>query len=154
MRKEAAAVKDVPLKNPAALLERLALESANRLLLVDAPPSLASLLGDNRPIEKRPASIDARAIRSVKEEDFDAILVWREDRAGSRSLFDAVLKRLSPQGVLWVVTALKKVMGVTTPASRRLERSDLEKAFAAKGLSCDRETRVSAWHVGYRFVKT
>ena len=52
-----------------------------------------------------------------------------------------------------MVTALKKVRGPLTPAIHRLELSDLVKAFEKEGLTHDREVRVSAWHVAYRFVK-
>ena len=143
---------DVSLKNPGELGARLALGQGLRLLLVDAPASLEQLLSRARPPETLSA-VCGSALRSVKER-FDAILVWREDRVGSRSLFEALLKRLEPSGVLWVITAMKKVIGPATPAAHRLELSDLVKAFEREGLSYDRETRVSAWHVGYRFVRS
>jgi len=142
----------VALKNPTALAERLDLSSPRSLLLVDSPASLRALIDAERPPGQAAEAVEADAIRSIKSR-FEAILVWRESRVGSRSLFDAVLKRLEPAGTLWVVTAMKKVMGPSTPAVHRLELSDLEKAFAAEGLIRDRETRVSAWHVGYRFVR-
>jgi hypothetical protein len=143
---------DVVLKNPADLAARLNLPASQSLLLVDPPPSLRKLLEEERSPERAAEVVEARAIRSVKSR-FQAILVWREDRVGSRSLFDAVVKRLEPGGTLWVVTAMKKVKGPLTPAAHRLELSDLEKAFTAEGLVRDREARVSAWHVGYRFVR-
>jgi hypothetical protein len=144
---------DVSLKNQGELAARLALGQAPRLLLVDAPPSLEQLLARARPSESPLSAVAGTAIRSVKER-FDAILVWRENRVGSRSLFEVLLKRLEPSGVLWVITAMRKVIGPATPAAHRLELSDLVKAFEREGLSNDREARVSAWHVAYRFAKS
>ena len=136
---------------PDALAGRLDLSAAASLLLVDAPVNLARLLTGNRPTDRPGRSVAAEAIRSVKER-FEAILVWREDRAGSRSVLDYLVKRLKPAGVLWVVTARKKVRGPRTPAARRLELSDLEKAFSKEGLTHDREVRIPPWHVAYRFA--
>ena len=65
----------------------------------------------------------------------------------------SAVRRLRPEGSLWIVTAMRKVQGPRTPAAHRLDRSDLEKAFVASGLALDREARFSAWHVGYRFRK-
>ncbi len=73
---------------------------------------------------------------------------------GSRALFEAAVKRLEPAGRLWVVTAMKKVQGPKTPAGERLEAGDLEKGFGKAGLECDREARLSAWHVAYRFTRS
>ena len=139
-----------PLKNPADLAARLDLVQPERVLLIDPPPELASLVEGARvaPATTRQASGDA--LRMVKE-SFDAILVWREDRGGSRSVLDGAIKRLDRGGAIWVVTALKKVRGPTTPAVHRLELPDLVKAFAKDGLAHDREVRVSAWNVAYRF---
>ena len=97
-------------------------------------------------------SSEARYVRSIKEA-FDFILLWQESRVGSRAIFDAALKKLAPGGRLWVVTALRKVSGPRTPAIHRIELADLKKAFEKEGLSNDREARLSAWHVAYRFAK-
>lgn len=132
------------------LASRFDVSRAESLLLVDTPPSLQDLLGSERRPDQRIRAIAGSAIRSVKE-TFDAILVWREDREGSRALLDQVVKRLSPAGVLWIVTAKKKVIGPKTPAARRIELSDLVKAFSKQGLAQDREAKVSAWNVAYRF---
>ena len=99
-----------------------------------------------------PEIVDGAALRTIKEK-FDAALVWREDRSGSHALLDGVVSRLAPQAVLWVVTARKKVTGLRTPAARRLELADLVAAFSKAGLRNDREVGVTAWHVGYRFVR-
>ena len=48
---------------------------------------------------------------------------------------------------------MRKVRGPTTPAVHRLELSDLVKGLGKAGLVRDREVRVSAWHVAYRFAK-
>jgi hypothetical protein len=142
----------VLLKNPAELLARLDLVDPDRLLLVDPPHELVVLAERARSEPKTTRETSGEAIRSVKER-FDAILVWREDRSGSRSLLGHAIKRLEPAGPLWVVTALKKVRGPSTPAIHRLERSDLVKGFVKEGFTQDREVRVSPWHVAYRFVK-
>ncbi len=140
----------IPLKNVSELAARLDLSSPNRLLLVDAPEALRRLIEQTRPPEAPPQFAEGKAIRSVKE-TFDAMLVWREDRTGSRSLLDRLVKLLEPSGTLWVVTAMKKVIGPKTPAARRLELSDLVSAFSKSALEQDRELRVTAWHVAYRF---
>lgn len=132
------------------LASRLALSEAETLLLVDAPPSVRDLLDSERPDGRPVRAIAGEAVRSVKE-SFDAILAWREDRDGSRALLDQLGKRLSANGALWVVTAKKKVIGPKTPAARRIELSDLVTAFSKQGLIHDREAKISAWNVAYRF---
>jgi hypothetical protein len=144
-------LKDLPIKNPGELSSRLDLASGERLLLVDPPPALEALARAVR--ENRDTDVaEGRKIRAVKQ-TYDAILLWREDRVGSQAVFDTILKRLDPDGVLRAVVALKKVQGVSTPAAHRLELSDLVKAFAPAGLKLDGEARVSPWHVAYRFVR-
>ena len=142
----------IPFRSPAEILGRLELPSATRALLVAAPPELDAILtgaGDpSIPIQ----SAAAGAIRSVKE-SFDFVLLWQEDRVGSRANLEAALKRLAPGGRLWVATALKKVQGPRTPAVHRLSLEDLRKAFEKDGMVCDREVRLSAWHTAYRFVR-
>ncbi|HEY6066971.1 MAG TPA: hypothetical protein VIY96_12510 [Thermoanaerobaculia bacterium] len=140
------------LKNPSELVTRMELDGPERLLLVDSPEELTTLIGAARPAPTTTIETSGDAIRAVKD-SFDAVLVWREHRGGSRAIFDVVLKRLEPGGSLWVVTALKKVRGPSTPAVHRLELPDLVKAFEKEGLTHDREVRVSAWHVAYRFVR-
>lgn len=140
----------MPLKNPGELAARLELVRPERVLLVDPPGELAAILVGARPDPKMTLETSGDAIRAIKEA-FDAVLVWREDRGGSRSVFEAAVRRLDPGGALWIVTALKKVRGPSTPAVHRLERSDLLKAFDKEGFTQDREVRVSAWHVAYRF---
>ena len=144
---------NLPLKNPADLVARLELIEPDRVLLIDPPPELARLVESARPASASTRLAAGDALRTVKE-SFDAILVWREDRGGSRSVFERALKRLDGGGAIWVVTALRKVRGPTTPAVHRLELSDLVKAFAKDGLAHDREVRVSAWNVAYRFRDT
>jgi len=139
------------LKNPADLVARLELLLPERVLLIDVPRELAALVENARAADKTTLETSGDAIRSVKEK-FDAILVWREDRSGSRSIFESAVGGLEPGGVLWVVTAMKKVRGPKTPAVHRLELSDLVKGFGKNGLANDREVRVSGWNVAYRFV--
>lgn len=140
------------LKNPGELVARMELDASERLLLVDAPGELARLLESARSEPRTTVSTSGDAIRAVKNA-FDAVLVWREHRGGSRSVFEGAVKRLEPDGILWVVTASKKVRGPATPAVHRLELSDLVKAFSKEGLTHDREFRVSAWHVAHRFTR-
>lgn len=141
----------IPLRGRAEIVERLELSAASRALLVDAPPELEDVLRAEASPGLEIQSAEARSIRAVKD-TFDLILLWHESRVGSRALFEAAVKRLVPGGRLWVVTAMRKVQGPRTPAIHRLERADLEKAFAKPGLKGDREARLSAWHVAYRFV--
>lgn len=126
------------------------LEGPDRLLVIDAPEPVMELLRRARSARLLTHRAEGDTLRAVKE-SFDAILIWREDRAGSRAVFDGALKRLAPGGVLWAVTAMRKVRGPTTPAVHRLELSDLVKGLGKAGLAHDREVRVSAWHVAYRF---
>ena len=130
----------------------MGLEAPERLLLVDSPGELTALFESARGEPRTTVSTSSDAIRAVKNA-FDAVLVWREHRGGSRSVFEGVVKRLEPDGILWVVTASKKVRGPATPAVHRLELSDLVKAFSKEGLTHDREFRVSAWHVAHRFTR-
>jgi hypothetical protein len=135
---------------PNALASRLELAAPERLLLVDVPESLGALAAAARAGRSTAETAEAQAIRSVKEE-FDAILVWREERPGSQTLLAHAVKRLAPGGTLWVVVALRKVTGPKTPAVHRLGREDLVKALEKTGLVVDREVRVTPWHVAYRF---
>jgi hypothetical protein len=142
----------IPFRGAAEITGRLELAAASAVLLVDPPPELEQMLTAAAFPEQSVRSSEARHVRSIKE-GFDLILLWQESRVGSRSVFDAALKRLSPDGRLWVVTALRKVSGPTTPAIHRIELADLKKAFEKEGLVHDREARLSAWHVAYRFGK-
>ena len=144
---------NAPLKNPADLVARLELAQPERVLLVDTPTELAELIETARRASGTTVRADGDALRSVKEK-FDAVLIWREDRGGSRAVFEATVKRLEPSGAIWVVTALRKVRGPVTPAVHRLELSDLVTGFGKGGLTYDREVRVSAWNVAYRFRDT
>ena len=139
------------LKNPSELPGRLGLRQPERILLVDALPALAELLRASRPAESETVEVEGRYLATVKQ-TFDAILLWREDRVGSRAVMEQTVKRLAPGGALWIVTAMRKVMGPRTPAAHRLELSDLSKGLAHHGLANDREVRITAWHVAYRFI--
>jgi hypothetical protein len=140
------------LKNPAELPARLELASAGSLLLVDAPPALAEVLRAARPEGLPTVLAESEKFSGVKE-TFDSILLWREDRVGSRSVLDAVVRRLEPAGALWIVIAMKKVRGPKTAAAHRLELPDLVKGMEKHGLSSDREVRMTSWHVAHRFVR-
>lgn len=141
----------VPYRGAAEIVGRLEFAASRSALVVDAPPELEAMLAAAATPEQSLRSAEGAKLRSVKE-SFDLILLWQESRVGSRSVFDAALKRLEPDGRLWVVTALRKVSGPRTPAIHRIELSDLKKAFEKTGLVNDREARLSAWHVAYRFV--
>nr|MDQ5871557.1 hypothetical protein [Acidobacteriota bacterium] len=121
-------MKDAPIKNPGELVARLELDRPERLLVIDAPEPLSDLLRRARSEPLLTREITGDAIRAVKE-TYHAIFVWREDRAGSRAVFDGAVKRLEPGGVVWAVTAMRKVRGPTTPAVHRLELSDLVKGL-------------------------
>ncbi len=141
----------IPLRGAAEIARRLELGDANQVLLVDAPPELREMLIAAAAPEQSVRSAEGRTLRSVKE-SYDLVLLWQESRIGSRAVFEAAVKRLVPAGRLWVATALRKVSGPRTPAVHRIELSDLKKAFEKSGLVNDREARLSAWHVAYRFV--
>jgi hypothetical protein len=143
---------DAPLKNPGELSARLDLSHCRRLLLIDAPPALSELIRGDPGQEGQTVEIEGDAMRSARGR-FDAILVWRENRVGSHAILDRAAQQLEDGGVLWWVTALRKVIGPRTPAAHRLELSDLKAGLEKKGLRHDREVRVTAWNVGYRFVK-
>ena len=139
------------LKNPSELVGRIGLAPGESLLLIDAPEPLRLLLAGGPAAPEALESATEKTLRTVKD-TFDVVLVWREDRVGSQ-----VAARRGgqaserPRGALWVVTAMRKVIGPRTPAAHRLDRRDLEEAFEKAGLRLDREVRFSAWHVGYRF---
>ncbi len=141
----------IPLRGAAEIASRLELAAADSILLVEAPDEFVSLVGDGLAEGRLLRAVEGRAIRSVKDQ-YALVLAWQESRIGSQSVLDAVVKRVAPGGFLWVATALRKVSGPKTPAVHRLELSDLEKAFGKAGLVRDREARLSAWHVAYRFA--
>ncbi|HWZ85916.1 MAG TPA: hypothetical protein VN032_06940 [Thermoanaerobaculia bacterium] len=141
----------VPYRGAAEIVSRLELSAAAEVLLVDPPPELEAMFAAAASAQQSIRSAEGRTVRSVKE-SFDLILLWQESRVGSRAVFEAAVKRLAPGGRLWVVTALRKVSGPRTPAIHRIELPDLKKAFEKAGLVNDREARLSAWHVAYRFV--
>ncbi|MGH9365857.1 MAG: hypothetical protein ACRD1B_11440 [Thermoanaerobaculia bacterium] len=143
---------DIPLRNPAELVSRLGLARPERLLFVDAPDPLVALTGAARIGRPAPETAEGEALRAVKDV-FDGILVWREERPGSQALLSGAVKRLAPGGTLWIVVALRKVMGPKTHGAHRLDREDLVKAFSKHGLAYDREVRVTAWHTAHRFVR-
>ena len=139
------------LKNPAELPARLELTRSGRLLLVDAPPALSDLLRSYRGEDTVTESVAEEDLSSVKE-TFDAVVLWRESRVGSRSALDSALRRLEPGGALWVVLAMRKVRGPETPAAHRLELADLVKGLEKHGMAADKEVRVTSWHAAHRFV--
>jgi hypothetical protein len=143
---------NVGLKNPAELVGRIGVDPASSLLLIDAPEALERLLAETRDPDRPLEAVSETRLRSVKEE-FDTVILWREDRVGSEALLAAALKRLRPTGQIWVVTAMRKVTGPRTPAAHRLGRQDVEKALAKGSLRLEGEARFSAWHVGYRFSR-
>jgi hypothetical protein len=141
----------IPFRNAAEILGRLELSAATRALLVGAPTELVAMVQDSG-ARVETTVVPADSMRSVKDR-FDFVLLWQEDRVGSHAALEGARKRLEPGGRLWVATAMKKVQGPRVPAAHRLELSDLTKAFAKDGLSCDREVRLSAWHTAYRFTE-
>ena len=126
------------------------MKGARSILLVDPPSGFAEALEEQG--EGGISTVGGRELRSVKEK-FDAIVAWQESRVGSRALLDLLARRLEPSGQVWVVTAMKKVRGPEIQSIHRLELADLVKAFEPHGLRQDREARLSAWHVAYRFVR-
>jgi hypothetical protein len=143
----------IPFRGAAEITGRLDLAAASEILVVDAPKELEAMLTAAATPEQCIRTEEPRYVRSIKEK-FDLILLWQESRVGSRAIFEAAVKHLAPEGRLWIVTALRKVSGPRTPAIHRIELEDLKKAFAKDGLVNDREARLSAWHVAYRFGRT
>jgi hypothetical protein len=145
-------VSGAALKNPAELPARLDLVRPERVLIVDAPQAFSELLAASRGTGLVTENVTEEDLSSIKEA-FDAVLLWRESRVGSRSAMDGALRRLAPGGAFWAVIAMRKVRGPETPAAHRLELSDLAKAFEKHGMASDREVRVTSWHAAHRFVK-
>jgi hypothetical protein len=141
---------DVSLKNPSELAARLGLSAFDRVLLVDAPESMAELARACRDEKTETRAVEGKAIRTVKE-SHDGVLLWREDRVGSQALLEAIAKRTQPGGTLWAVVPIRKAMGLSTPAAHRLTFDDLVRAFPPAAWKPDGEVRVSAWHIAYRF---
>ncbi len=142
---------DLPLKSPAELASRLELAAADRLLLVDVPEALLEVAMKER-AGKETRVVEGRALRTVKD-PWEGVLLWREDRVGSQAILEAVTRRVSPGGFAWIIVALRKVTGVATPGAHRLGLEDLVRSFRPGEWVRDREARVSAWHVAYRFVR-
>jgi len=141
----------IPLRGAAEIASRLELAAADAILLVEPPAEVEAVVAGALADGQMLRTVDARAIRSVKDR-FALVLVWQESRVGSQAVLEGASKRVAPEGFLWVATALRKVSGPKTPAIHRLELADLEKAFSKSGLVRDREVRLSAWHVAYRFA--
>ena len=139
-------------RSPAEIVGRLELPAAAQVLVIDAPEELEAMLAASAVPGQSIQTATQRTIRSAREA-YDLILLWQESRIGSRAALEGAVKRLAPEGRLWIVTAMKKVMGPRTPAAHRLELEDLRKAFAKDAMVCDREARLSAWHTAYRFVR-
>ncbi len=142
---------DSPLKGPLELTSRLELAAGDRLLLVDVPDALLAVALEAR-AGKETRVVEGRKMRTVKE-PWDGVLLWREDRVGSQAVLEGVGRRVTPGGFAWVVVALRKVTGVSTPGAHRLGIEDLVRSFPPGEWVRDREVRVSAWHVAYRFVR-
>jgi hypothetical protein len=142
----------ISFRSQAEIVGRLELPAASQVLLIDAPEELEAILTRAAVPDQSIQSATANRIRSVRDV-YDFILLWQESRVGSRSALEGAVKRLAPGGRLWVVTAMKKVMGPRTPAMHRLELGDLRKAFAKDAMVCDKEARLSKWHMAYRFVQ-
>ncbi len=143
---------NLPLKSPAELTSRLELAAGDRLLLVDVPDTLLSVALAAR-AGKETRVVEGRAMRTVKDL-WDGVLLWREDRVGSQSVLEGISRRVAAGGFAWIVVALRKVTGVSTPGAHRLGVDDLVRSLPPGDWVRDREVRVSAWHVAYRFVKT
>ena len=141
-----------PLRSAAEIAGRLELTAASQVLLIDAPDELAAMLEEAATPSQSIRSLESRALRSARDR-YDLVLLWQESRIGSQAAVLAAAKKLSPDGRLWVATALRKVQGPHTPAIHRLERSDIERVLAKAAFTCDREARLSAWHTAYRFVR-
>ncbi|HYX19458.1 MAG TPA: hypothetical protein VFA98_01275 [Thermoanaerobaculia bacterium] len=141
----------IPLRGAAEIASRLELAAADTILLVEPPAELEAVVTGALADGQALRSVEGRAIRTVKDR-FALVLVWQESRIGSQAVLATALKRLAPGGFLWVASALRKVSGPKTPAVHRLDLADLEKAFGRSGLVRDREVRLSAWHVAYRFA--
>ena len=141
----------IPLRGAAEIAGRLGLASAERILLVEAPPEFETVVQQAAAPNQELRASEGRTLRSVKER-YDLIVVWQESRVGSRAVLDVAVKRLAPGGRLWVATALRKVSGPKTPGIHRLELADLRKAFEKSGLTPAGEARLSAWHVAYAFA--
>jgi hypothetical protein len=142
----------IPLRSREEIASRLELGRSGSVLLVDCPRELGDLVEAAAGPAREIRTVEAATLRSVKG-SFDLVLLWWESRVGARAVLEAAAKRLAPGGRLWAVTALRKVTGPRTPALHRLDRSDLEKALGRRGLTCDREARLSAWHAAYGFVE-
>jgi hypothetical protein len=98
----------IPFRGTAEIVGRLDLPAASSVLLVETPAELESMLIGAAAPGAFVRSSEAKHVRSIKE-TFDLMVLWQESRVGSRALFEAAVKRLAPEGRLWVVTAMRKV---------------------------------------------
>ena len=141
----------IPLRGAAEVASRLDLAAADTILLVEPPAEVEALVAGALADGQMLRTVESHKLRSVKDH-FALVLVWQESRVGSQAVLEAARKRVAPEGFLWIATALRKVSGPKIAAIHRLGLADLEKAFAESGLIRDREVRLSAWHVAYRFA--
>ena len=98
------------------------------------------------------AVAEARYVRSARE-SFDLILLWQESRVGSRAVLEAAQKRLARRAVSGSSPRCERSRVRARPRCTGWGFADLTKAFEKAGLVCDRQARLSAWHVAYRFAR-
>ena len=136
---------------PAAIdadfLRKLGLKPEQRLGLVRAPDGWVAALrqaqgGDSSAIAPWPSAAEA--------EDADIVLVWLEPSDDLRAVFDALERRIPPDGAIWAVIPKKSALQKGEVA---VEWKEMQAAGLASGRLVDnKELRFDDRHYGTRFV--
>ena len=126
----------------AEFLRKLGLKEGRRLGLVRAPEGWVAALGALRPVAAWPSAAGAG--------EADVILVWLEPSDDLRAAFDALERRIPPDGAVWAVIPKKSALGKGEVA---VPWAEMQAAGLASGRLVDnKELRFDDRYYGTRFV--
>ena len=126
----------------ADFLRKLGLKPGGRLGLVRAPDGWTAALGALTPVESWPSAASAA--------EADVLLVWLEPSDDLRAVFDALERRIPPDGAIWTVIPKKSALQKGEAA---VEWAAMQSAGLASGRLVDnKELRFDDRYYGTRFV--
>jgi hypothetical protein len=123
-------------------LRKLGLKDGRRLGLVGAPATWATALGQLVPVQS------ARSASRAKRADI--VVVWLEPSDDARAVFEALERKIPPDGAVWAVIPKKSALGKGETA---VEWRAMQAAGLASGRLVDnKELRFDDRYYGTRFV--
>jgi len=126
----------------AGFLRKLGLRAGQRLGVVRAPDGWAQALGRLTPVEV--AASSSRARRS------DIILAWLSPKDDLRRVFDALERKIPPDGAIWAVILKKTALA---KGEQAVGWHEMQAAGLASGRLVDnKELRFDDRYYGTRFV--